>query len=164
VIWFLPPSLGIIFLTWFIDTTSIAFSFYWFSFNSSIINLSVYPEQITGEHYCLLFFVFKMVDCSGGEFFVCQFYILAISIIISKWLLLSATKACRSKRLLSKFYFGLKLHYLLFWDFDIVNGVYFPNQSYQIFLNHSTVVLFWIPYFCRFCNCKLSLFNFLNNL
>jgi hypothetical protein len=135
--------------------------FLWFFDNKPVC----LPEQITGEHYCLLFFVFKMVDCSGGEFFrMSILYSSAISIIISKWLLFYLQqRLVVPKWLLSKFYFGLKLHYLLFWDFDIVNGVYFPNQSYQIFLT-TTVVLFWIPYFCRFCNGKLSPFNFLNNL
>jgi small-conductance mechanosensitive channel len=41
-----------------------------------------------------------MVDCSGGEFFVCQFYILLLqyqSSYQNDIPFLSATKACRSR-------------------------------------------------------------------
>jgi hypothetical protein len=38
-------------------------------------------------------------------------------------------------------------------DFDILNGFYFPNQSYQIFLTIGQRFYFeYHNFFCRFCN------------
>jgi hypothetical protein len=111
------------------------FSFLISSFDSSIINLSVYPEQITGEHYCLLFFVFKMVDCSGESFRMSILYSFCnINHHIKMIAFLSATKACRSKWLYFSRSFTLASSSIIFCsgDFDIQMVFYFPSQSYQI--------------------------------
>jgi hypothetical protein len=40
-----------------------------------VMNLSVYPEQMTGEHYCRVLLSVKWFDCSESEFLLCQFCI-----------------------------------------------------------------------------------------
>jgi hypothetical protein len=123
---------------------------FYFSFNPSIINLSVYPEQITGEHYCLLFFLCKMVDCSGGVFRMSIYILLSNVSIISKWLLFYLQQSLSFKKtsVSLEFYFGLNSIIFCSGDFDI-NGslVFFPNQSYQFskpFNNSWSILIPWI--------------------
>jgi hypothetical protein len=118
-----------------------------FSFDSSIINGSVYPNKLQAN--IIVFFVFKMVDCSGGEFFVCQFYILLLQyqssyqndcfFICNKGLSFQ-NDFCFSRSLLWP---QAPLSSVLVTV--TLNGVLFSQSKLP---NHwTTVVLFWIPYF-----------------
>jgi hypothetical protein len=103
------------------------------------------------------------------SFFVCQFYILLLHINhhIKMIAFFICNKGCRSKMT------SISLEVLLWPQAPLssVLGLWhskwclFSQSKLPNFLNHwTTVVLFWIPYFCRFCNGKLSPFNFLNKL
>jgi hypothetical protein len=63
-------------------------------------NKPVYPEQITGEHYCLLFFVLKwsIVRVESFSYVNFIFFFCNINHHIKMIAFLSATKACRSKK------------------------------------------------------------------
>lgn len=124
--------------------------------------MAVYTEQITAEHYCLLFFVFKIVDCSGAEFF--RISILysssAISIIISKMIaFLSGTEDCVStKDFCFCRSFTVASSFMIFCscDYKIVNGVLFSKSKLPIFLDIQQLSIYIEPPYFYFASGAVS--------